>query len=506
MNRSFLRLLSRSAAALLALSVASLARASPVLDAVGSIGGNAGAQGVVSGPGAASTYFNPALLSDAEESALVGLALASEQIGVTLDGRRGGDVPLVVGERDVLNPDLSPLPNDVVPTPWLRDGCPPGSQAGTCPPPGLAARPRQKKGASQKTRTYLTLGLVKRLAWDRLTLGLYAMIPLGSLTTVSASYPDEREALFGNSLRPELYGDRMTALSLSMGAALKVIPELSVGVGLSVSLANAATSASYVRETTNYDTLLLNNSVSTEVGFSPMAGIRLQPTPRLRVGAAVHAPSSFSLDTSITAALPSGTESGTSRHEVYHWMPWRVSFGAEADVVRHGIHTMSVAASARYAFWSDYEDRHGQSPSIYGPGLSWSNTLSGAVGLRHRAGPLRAFIDFTYTKTPVPLQIGRSNYVDNDRLGLLAGADVELHVGPLHIRPGLQLFAHRLLHRHAKKDDSLIRDELPDGSLIGSTRDPVPGAQGLQTNNPGWPGFASEGWLAGGAFTLSVPL
>jgi hypothetical protein len=154
------------------------AQASPVIDLTGSIGGNGGVQGVVSGPGPSSAFFNPALLIDAEDSALVAFVLVSEQIGVTLDGRRGGDVPLEVGGRDILGPDLKPVPNGVVPTQWLQLGCPPGTQPGNCPPPGFAARPRQAAGTSGKTRTYLTLGMAKDLVKDRLTIGLYGMIPL----------------------------------------------------------------------------------------------------------------------------------------------------------------------------------------------------------------------------------------------------------------------------------------------------------------------------------------
>jgi hypothetical protein len=33
---------------------------------------------------------------------------------------------------------------------------------------------------------------------------------------------------------------------------------------------------------------------------------------------------------------------------------------------------------------------------------------------------------------------------------------------------------------------------------------PIPGRQGLQTNNPGWPGFGSEGWIVGGGAYFSV--
>lgn len=488
------------------LGLAGTAHASPVMEAAGSIGENAGAQGVVSGPGPASAYFNPALLTDAEETALVSLAMISEQIGVTLDGRRGGDVPLVVGGRDILAPGFAPIPNDVVPTPWLREGCPAGTEAGSCPPPGYGARPRQAGGSSGKTRSYLALGFAKHLVQDRFSVGAYAMLPLSSFTTARGFYADEREALFSNSLHPELYGDRLTAISLAVGAAFKLLPDLSIGVGLSLALANAASSSTYVRDTTNYDTLLVDTSVSTRVDVAPTAGVRWTPVRWLRIGGALHSPESFTIDTTITAALPSGTESRTSRHEVYDWMPWRLSFGAEGDVIQHGRYTMSLTGSVQYAAWSAYEDRHGQGPASYGEDLAWKDTMRGALGVRHKYGPVRGFIDLSYVPSPVPDQVGRSNYVDNDRVGIHAGADFDLKLGRKHIRPGLQAFGNRLVRRHVTKDDTRMKDELPDGSILGATHDPVPGASGLQTNNPGWPGFASEGWLFGGAVTLSIPL
>lgn len=493
---------SLSLGSLLALSLASRpAHASPLLEAMGPIGGNAGAQGVVSGPGAASTYFNPALLVDAPADVLVAFALLSEQIGVTLDGRRGGDVPLRVGERDVLGADRMPIPNDVVPTPWLKDGC-----TEECPSPGFAARPRQGAGSSGRTRTYLTLGLVQHLVHDRLSVGLYGMLPLSTFTTARGFYPDEREALFSNSLHPELYGDRMTAVSVAAGAAFKLLPELSVGAGLSISLANAAASSTYVRDSSDYDKLLLNNTVTTHVNVAPTGGVRWVPAKFLRIGGVLQSPESFTIDTTITAALPAGTESSTTRSGVFHWMPWRVGFGAEADVLRRGPYTMAVAGSLKYAVWSAYLDRHGQEPGSYGDDLAWKDVMSGALGVRNAWGPARGFIDLSFAPSPVPVQVGRTSYVDNDRVGISFGADVELVLAGKRLRPGVQGFVTRMIPRHAQKDDARIRDEVPDGSVLGSTYDPLPGAAGLQTNSPGWPGFASAGWLYGGALTLDVPL
>jgi hypothetical protein len=482
------------------------AHASPVNDIIGAIGGNAGSQGVASGPGAASTYFNPAMLTDADEDALFGFVLVSEHVGVTLDGRNGGAVPLAVGGRDIVDPTGTPIPNDAVPTQWLQNGCPAGTLPGTCPPPGFRARPRQSQGTSGKTRTYLTLGLVKHLVKDRFSVGVYAMLPLGNFTTAQSFYVDEREALFSNSLHPELYGDRLTAISVVAGAGFKILPELSIGAGLSMGLANAATSATYIRDSTDYSTLLVNNGVTTTVNVAPIVGVRYKPLPRLRFGATLHSPESFTINTNIGATLPSGTDSGTTLRNVFDWTPWSIAGGAELDILSRGEQTMTLVASATYAFWSAYQDRQGESPTFYGSDLAWKDTISGALGVRHVYGNVRGFLDLLYVPSPVPEQVGRSNYVDNDRLGITGGISFEAKVGPARLRPGLQLFGQRLIRRHNTKDDSRIVDELPDGSSFGSTHAEVPGAEGLQTNNPGWPGYASSGWLWGGGITLETPL
>jgi len=482
------------------------AHASPLIELTGSIGGNGGMQGVVSGPGAASTYFNPALLIDADEEILFAYELVSEQVGVTLYGRTGGNVPVSVGTRTITTPNGSPIPNDVVPTQWLQQGCPAGTGPNQCPAPGFAARPRQSQGTSGVNRSYGTFGLVKHLVPDRFSIGFYSMIPLSSLTTAQAFYPDEREALFSDSLHPELYGDRLTSISLVLGAAFRIVPQITIGASASLGLVNTATSNTYVRDPTNYSTLLVDNSITTEVNLSPTFGILYKPVSWLRFGASLHGPEKFSVNTTIDATLPSGTTSGGTIDNVFDFMPWSVNFGVETDVVQRGKYTMSLTGSLKYAFWSDYIDRVGQSPSVYGPGLAWSDTLSATVGIRHKYGHARGFIDFGYVPSPVPEQIGRSNYVDNDRVMLAAGGDIALQIGPARIRPGAQFFVNRLIYRANVKDDSMITDEVPDGSVFSTSGKAVPGSAGLQTNNPGWPGFSSEGWVWGGGITVEVPL
>jgi hypothetical protein len=483
-----------------------VAGASPLIELTGAIGDNGGMQGVISGPGAASAYFNPALLNDADDGVLFAYELVSEQVGVTLYGRTGSDVPLSVGTRTVTTPSGTPIPNDVVPTQWLQKGCPAGTGPNQCPTPGFAARPRQAEGTSGVNRSYGVFGLVKHLVPERFSLGFYAMVPISNLTTAQAFYPDEREALFSDSLHPELYGDRLTSISFVLGAAFQILPQISIGASAALGLANMASSNTYVRDPTNYSTLLVDNSITTQVALSPVVGITYKPVSWLRFGGALHGPEKFTVDTTIDATLPSGTTSGGTVDNVFDWMPWSVSVGTEADVVRRGKYSMSLTGSIKYAFWSAYIDRVGQSPSIYGPQLAWSDTLSATVGVRHRYGDARGFVDLGYVPSPVPEQIGRSNYVDNDRVMLAAGGDIALTIGPAHIRPGAQFFVNRLIYRSNVKDDSMITDEVPDGSVFSTTGKAVPGSAGLQTNNPGWPGFSSEGWVWGGGVTVEVPL
>ncbi len=488
----------------------SVAHASPLIELVGSVGDNGGMQGVVSGPGASSAYFNPALLNDADDGIIFAYELVSEQLGVTLFGRpSGADVPVAVGTRTVTSPSGVPLSNTVVPTQWLQQGCPSGTGPGQCPAPGFAARPRQSQGTSGVNRSYGAFGLVKHLVPDRFSIGFYALVPISSLTTAQSFYPDEREALFSNSLHPELYGDRLTSISFVLGAAFKIVPQLSIGASLSLGLANTATSNTYVSNATNYSTLLLDNSISTQVDLAPTVGISYAPVSWLRFGAALHSPEKFSVATTIDATIPSGTTSQGTIDNVFDWMPWSADFGVEADVIQRGNYTMSLTGSVKYAFWSAYIDRVGQSPSAYsqdGVNLGWNDTVSATVGLRHKWKHVRGFADFGYIPSPVPEQVGRSNYVDNDRMMVAAGGDIALQIGPAKIRPGAQFFVNRLIYRANVKDDALIPDQVPDGSVFSTTGKAVPGAVGLQTNNPGWPGFSSEGWVWGGGITVEVPL
>lgn len=147
---------------------------------------------------------------------------------------------------------------------------------------------------------------------------------------------------------------------------------------------------------------------------------------------------------------------------------------------------------------------------------AWVDTLSPTLGARYRWHDVSALFDVSYTPTPVPPQTGRTNYVDNDRISSSLGTQYRFNLMHTDVWIGAQLQLHRLLERHQTKlptptradgtnlAPDRVKDEIPDDAQISG--EPVANIGGLQTNNPGWPGFASGGWILGGTLTLTVAL
>ena len=91
---------------------------------------------------------------------------------------------------------------------------------------------------------------------------------------------------------------------------------------------------------------------------------------------------------------------------------------------------------------------------------------------------------------------------------------VAIPIGDSRLELGLQVQGSWMLSRFASKRETptfadgvnrtpaLVKDELPDDAQLGLR--PAAGAAGLQTNNPGFPGFSSEGWLAGAGLYVEV--
>lgn len=363
---------------------------------------------------------------------------------------------------------------------------------------------------------YQAIGFVGHLFERRLSLGIYTLVPLQSLVKTHSFFADEREQFFTNSLHAERYADRLSAMSLAVGAGSRVTDWLSLGAGMSFDLATTAAANAYIGDSANInDSLRQSSQIESSAAFSPHFGAVVRPLDRLGVSVTVHTPQKMEIGTTTSTYLPNGDQQAAPRSAVHGWLPWIAALGASYTVLHVDVHELAVTATGTFEGWSQYLNRQGERPMR---DYDWLDTWNGAAGLRYTyATKLSTFLDGSYRPTPVPYQTGRTNYVDNDVFGIGAGVqyDVPIERWGVTLRLGGQGQAHVLRARHQSKIDptspglaggsysQIVVDEWSDRA-VDSRPQTIPAAAGLQTNNPGWPGFSSEGFILGAGISVSV--
>lgn len=492
-------------AALMGLS--SRASASPLLELSGGFGGMGSLQARHVGGSAASAYFNPALLTDAPVDMTVGVLLLNTNIAVHVDARSPENA-VPDGLINATHADGSQLSAYPIATHLLQNG-----RVADDIRSALASRPRQRAGSGSATMTYEAVGFVVKFFEERLTLGFYGLIPNRNFTSFNSFYVDEREQYFSNSLHPELYGDRMRAVSMAVAAGIRVSDKLSLGLGATIGLNAVAKAPVYVADAGHLQDVQVNTSVGAKISLVPHGGFSWRPAKAWQLTGTVHAPQKVDVIAKYQFLLATGLEQASQLRFTYDYEPWQVGAGLGYDFYSRGERTWSATSSLLYGRWSQYIDRQATRPA---GAYAWQDTLSGALGVRMREGPLAFAIDGQYKPTPVPQQTGRTNYVDNNRLGLALSLEYGFSLWKTAMKVGGQLQCYRLIERHQRKfrpptnkrgqnrTPQLVADEVPDDALI--LGEPVSGRDGVQTNNPGWPGFKSLGWVSGGGFYVSMAI
>jgi long-chain fatty acid transport protein len=497
----------RLACALVLLLVCGRASASPLFELTGDTLGTGGFQGRVRASGSGAAYFNPALLSDAEQGLEISEFVIYDWIRTTYDARPSGvDVPENAVDRFG---DAQPA----IPTKWLEEGCEPDTS--TCSTV-MPARARGDDTSSGNVHAYQGIGLVNHLWPGRITLAFYALVPMGPFTTGHSFFVDEREQRFSNSLHPELFSDRLTAISLAFGGAVRLTRRLSLGVSMTLVMKNDADATAYTGDPDDIaNSIEMSTKLSVINAVAPHGGITYKPVDRLSLSATVHSPQKMEIKTRFANILPTGDYQEATRIATLAYVPWIFGLGGVGRVIDGDPHTLDLSALATFERWSQYVNRQNETPKGR---YAWDDIFVGTLGVSHTyLKRLTTFVDASYRPTPVPKQTGRTNYVDNDRWSGNLGVQwlLPLQKYRVSMRFGAQAQVHVLPERHQKKLDprrstkkGLVVDEWPDDT-IDRTSDPanpitIPEAKGLQTNNPGFPGFGSEGIVVGGGLNMAV--
>jgi long-chain fatty acid transport protein len=469
-----------------------VAEASPLFELTGGLHGQGGFNARATGAGSASTYFNPALLPKAKGGIDVGFMMVHDRINIGLAPRPAGvDVPGDVGNMR-LPPDGDRLPVVAVPTERLGE--------------------RQAQQSPTGTTAYTAVGLTVPVFDEWLVFGFYGMVPMGDFARATSYFPDQREHLFSNSLYAEMYEDRLRATSLAFALGSQLHEKFSVGVAATLNLTNRAHAPVFVPDPSNLGDILLLSDVDVRIGIAPHVGVAYEPHPDVRVTATVHSPSSFDIVAAYDFTLPNGQTQSSGVRFTHAYMPWKFAVGGAWDILKSHDHDVSIAGTLEYSLWSQYRDRAprriddgaAHEPRSPQHPYAWSDVFSGAVGVRYRYRGVHMFADATFQPTPVPAQTGPTNYVDNHRIGSILGAEAEFELAGTPFRAGAHFQFHRLIPRSVTKNPAEMLDAVPDDAVYLDGSPVGPGAEGLQTNNPGFPGFSSGGWIVGAGVNLSV--
>lgn len=477
---------------LLVLTSSTRVAASPVLDTVGATETPTPYSAGVLATGSEAAYFNPALLVGAETTISAGFTFVRQDLSVGVAPRpMGVDV-----SEDIFD---------------AREQLGGGTtrRLGWRPLPTSQLRAGRNSVEHGGTQVLMTVGGVVQAVPRVLALSMHAVLPVDQLQSQRPFYPDEREQYFSNSPGFELLGDRQRNPTIVMAAGWKPLSWLRVGGGLSFATKATASNEAYMPDTGQHDTVYDNAGVDVKVKMVPHFGVAVEPLPRLLVTGTLHLPYrnetgggnvlqlwGYEYSDGETAVIqPLVTHSGV--------VPLRVGAGASYGGRLGTKGRWRVGTTASFGRWSSYRDRHGESPLD-----AWRDTLSGTLGGVIDHGAHRIGFDWRVVPSPVPDQIGRTNYVDNTRIGWAGGWSMAFELGGVRMRAGVQAQVQRLVPRSVSKSDDArhaVVDEFPD-SVNGKTGAPIASSWGLQTNNPGYPGFWSSGWITTLGASLGVTL
>ena len=323
------------------------------------------------------------------------------------------------------------------------------------------------------------------------------MVPTNGLLVQQTYFADERERYFSNQLHHEVIGSRLHRPVIEMGVARQLTERISAGIGGTYLPGTAVSTEGYVADPSDQSDVDLNTQVNTVNQWGLLAGLTAELPGDFSAGVAFRQGVAFEMEGTNEVQVRGMPDESTQQ---LNWVPVSTPSSLRAGVAWNP-GDIEWAADARYTFWSNYVDSHGEDAGFH-------NTIQGRLGAEWTYSEetrLRAGVGFV--PTPVPEQTGRTNYVDNSRAMASIGGGHQFTFAERALEASWHLQFHHLILRDTDKEprnsypdcapgETALCDEVPDDLEDPETGQPYDEAQGLQTGNPGFPGFVSGGWLA----------
>jgi len=440
-------------------------------------------------------FTNPALMSRFEPQTSVGLIVYVPRLSIDLmDRPQNADVSMAYYDTNVSMYQF--IPDRPIPTVELKT--------------------QRHDNRVNDPVAYLTTGFTYDFDVPGFRIGALTVIPLVEVLQISTHYFDEREQYYTNTVHYARFGEWSPIIGGIVGASYSPIQYLSLGLSLQVSVGLVAAMGLYIPEATVQEYGLMNVSeTKAVVKFRPIVGVQVEPTEWMSLGlnwrneSYVRTDATGHLDlwnyheNSLDQTVPRYVVQNYDLALDYEPMELTLALGFQYAGWR-------VQGGATWSRWSNYIDDHAQSPQdsaarppvnpgdplIDGDDYAWRDTFSTNIGASYRYAEWgEGRLGFVYSPSPVPDQRGRTNFADGHLWCVAAGNRFTLPVFDKRLTIDLGFQFWRLVQRTVYKDPLQIRDEFPDGSLTILQNTPVTAAEGLQTNNAGFPGYTQKGYL-----------
>lgn len=433
-------------------------------------GAASGNTGTASATDYSATYYNPAALVLGESSAGVGF------IG------SGGSARILPFAR----PSGYGIPD-------LTDAGPAIADEDTL---------RQRRGQRVPSQYGVLVGAANRLGTENLRLGVMAYVPLVGTEEQMSTFNDERERLFSNQLQFELLGGRVQHATVFLAAAYQVTDWLAIGFGASYMPAADTQNFIYLDNIADQSDVDLNVGLALRSRFRPNAGVVVLPAEGWRVGVSFRDVQFLRL-TGRNEVQVRGLQGESENYPFYQDLDLTLQFSPRTFTAGASWTPgpVTISTDLRYYVWSSYRNNQGKD-------AGFNDTFSPRVGMLWQVDErhgVRAGLE--WEPSPVGDTSGRFNYVDNDRFVTAVGSEHALLFDESRLVFSWHVQAHWLLTSTVNKrvPDTIVPcgpgvteicDEVPNTSIDPDTGEPYVLGQGLQTSNPGFPGWTSGGVVA----------
>lgn len=345
------------------------------------------------------------------------------------------------------------------------------------------------------------VGATASLGIDWLRLGVLAFVPVSGLGRQYTYFADEREQYFSNSVQHEIYGEQLASQQTIVAGAVRPLTWLSLSMGLRMSFAANSSAHVLVPDPVDQSAQQMDLRTQASIIVAPIFSIATRVfDERLRLAMTFRDELRSTIEG--TNVVQVKGFQNTAQYPFNQPMSFVVEFVPRQLVFGGAWRTNRVGASADLIFsqWSTYRDNHNESAGFRN---TWTAAAGGEVLIARR---MWARAGLGYRPSPVPPQTGRTNYVDNDMAMIGLGAAREIDIDGHQLEVGLFGQLQLAVPRETAKTPlsqypacapgvKTLCDEVPDDTRDPATGRVIPQAAGLQTGNPGFPGFSSGGWI-----------